>query len=89
MLFTCSHARKRMSERGITRKQVENAVCYGTPHEQRGGRFRYDHGRLVVITDGAGLVITAWLEPKRSRQTSWGHRRRGGAGHGKPPRSRR
>lgn len=63
------HAIRRCMERGITESSIEQAVLLGELTAERGDTQIWARGRLRVVVNTDGLVITAWRvrrwNPKR------------------------
>ena len=66
------HAIRRCMERGISESSVEQAVLLGELALERGDTQVWARGRLRVVVNTDGMVITAWRvrrwNPKRHIQ---------------------
>ncbi|MDH6580519.1 DUF4258 domain-containing protein [Kitasatospora sp. MAP5-34] len=69
------HVQDRMAERGISRKELDDAIRIRAPHaECVDGKWRYDLGMsgglltvIVGVGEGGWVAITAWWnDPKAS-----------------------
>lgn len=72
VLCYSGHAVRRMVERGITERQVEETVMRGELLSLQVDKAIWGKGRLRAVVNLTGMFITAWREkrynPKRSFQ---------------------
>lgn len=55
------HGRERKRERGVTTRDLQEAIKHGTKVQSHSGRWKYTHKGVVYVTDrNSRVVITTW-----------------------------